>query len=152
MKKALAFAALLIPAATPFAGDHVYAPYPAVYTQECASCHVAFPPELLTAPGWSRLMAQLDKHFGTDASLDAKTRDSLAAFLADRASRRDKHAPTEPTARLTKTAWFVREHRGAQPPKSFSDCAACHTQADQADFRERGLKPGTGRRHHRERD
>ena len=152
MKTALAFAALLVPAAGALAGDHVYGPLPTLYTQECASCHVAYPPQLMTAPGWARLVAQLDQHFGADASLDAKTRDSIAALLADRASTRDKHAPTEATARLTKTAWFQREHGKAQPPKgSFAECGACHTQADQADYRERGLRSGV-RSHRRERD
>ncbi len=152
LKTAFVFAALLVPAAGALAGGHAYGPFAALYTQECASCHVAYPPQLMTAPGWSRLMAQLDKHFGTDASLDAKTRDSIAALLADRASTRDKHATTDASARLTKTAWFQREHGKAAPPKnSFADCGACHTQADQGQYSERGLKSGV-RMHHRERD
>ncbi|MGZ8268326.1 MAG: diheme cytochrome c, partial [Burkholderiales bacterium] len=35
---------------------------------ECSSCHVAYPPKLLSAQTWRRLMGGLDKHFGTDAS------------------------------------------------------------------------------------
>jgi cytochrome c553 len=141
MKNALALAALLIPAAVAFAGDHVYAPYPALYTQECASCHVAYPPELMTAAGLARVLSQLDQHFGADASLDARTRDSIAALLAERASTRGKHAPAEASARLTKTSWFVREHRKAQPPKSsFADCNACHARAEKADYRHHGKR------------
>ena len=38
---------------------------------ECGSCHLAYPPELLPASSWRRIMAGLDRHFGADASLDA---------------------------------------------------------------------------------
>ena len=43
------------------------------YQQECAACHVAFPPGMLPADSWRRLMNDLPRHFGTDASLDAAT-------------------------------------------------------------------------------
>ena len=123
------------------AEGHVYGAFPELYKQECASCHTAYPPELMTASGWKQLMGQLDRHFNADASLDAKTRVSIAGFLAARASGREKHAPTEATGRLTKTAWFVREHgKKASPGTPLSDCAACHTNAENADYSERSLK------------
>jgi hypothetical protein len=126
-------------ASTTFAGEHVYAPYTELYVRECASCHLAYPPELMTAPGWKRVMSQLDRHFGSDASLDTPTRDGVAAFLAQRASSREKHA------RISKTVWFVREHGTAPPPKiSFANCSACHTRAEQADFNERSLRLPAG--------
>ena len=40
---------------------------------ECGSCHAAFPPALLTAPAWRQVMGALDRHYGADASVDAKT-------------------------------------------------------------------------------
>ena len=46
---------------------------PAVYTQECGSCHLAFPPNLLPKASWQSVMHGLDKHYGSDASLDAAT-------------------------------------------------------------------------------
>ena len=46
------------------------------YQQECAACHLAYPPGLLPAASWQRLMSNLPRHFGTDASLDAATEDS----------------------------------------------------------------------------
>lgn len=146
MKKYLNGIVLLAAAGSAGAGNHVYAPYPEAYVRECASCHVAYPPELLTQAGWKQVMNQLDRHFGVDASLDRKTTDELAAFLAGRASTRDKNAPAEATARLTRTAWFMREHRGAAGAKTtFSDCAACHRDAASGDFSERGLRATTNR-------
>lgn len=140
MKKHLIAIGLFSMAGVASADNHVYAPYPEVYGRECANCHVAYPPELLTQAGWKQVMARLDKHFGVDASLDRKTADELSAFLASRASTRDRNAPTEATARLTRTSWFVREHRGAAAKTSFSDCASCHRDAANGDFSERGLR------------
>ena len=36
------------------------------YQIECAACHLAYPPELLSAASWQRLMTRLPSHFGTD--------------------------------------------------------------------------------------
>jgi hypothetical protein len=33
-----------------------------IYKQECAACHLAYPPGLLPARSWSRIMSGLDKH------------------------------------------------------------------------------------------
>ena len=46
---------------------------PNAYTQECAACHTAYPPGLLPAASWNRVVTGLDKHCGTDAALDAAT-------------------------------------------------------------------------------
>lgn len=152
--KFLLLTATLLAATTAFAGSHAYGPYPAAYVEECASCHVAYPPQLLTAPGWQRVMAQLDKHYGVDASVDPKRRVAIADFLQRSASTRDKHAPTEAGAqlpRLTRTTWFAREH-GATPPAktAFADCAACHTAAEHGDYAERGIKLPAGWRRGRD--
>jgi mono/diheme cytochrome c family protein len=33
-----------------------------LYKQECAACHMAYPPGLLPARSWTRIMSGLDKH------------------------------------------------------------------------------------------
>lgn len=110
MKRLLMVGIAGIIASSVWAGEHRYGPYPVLYGKECASCHVAYPPELMTASGWRQVMQQLGKHYGTDASLDAGPQAEITAFLERQASRRAKHAPTEASARLTRTNWFVHEH------------------------------------------
>lgn len=95
------------------------------YQAECGSCHVAFPPRLLPPQSWDRLMARLERHFGTDASLDDATRRDISAFLAQNAGRRA--APAGEAPRITQTAWFLKEHRKANT-KNPADCAACHRE------------------------
>lgn len=125
-----------------------YGPYPAYYVSECGSCHVPYPPQRLTQAGWETQIANLKQHFGTDASVDAPASRDILSYLVVNAAWKDKNAPTEPTARMTKTRWFVKEH-GARPPKgvSFSNCTACHTQADKGNYSEQTLKTPAGWRH-----
>ncbi|MCD0418700.1 diheme cytochrome c [Rubrivivax sp. JA1024] len=121
------------------------APLPA-YEQECGgSCHIAYPAGMLPAESWKRLMAGLDQHYGSDASIDAATRASIAAWLDANASRRARTAP--PEDRITRSAWFERKHdevRAAvwkrKAVGSPANCAACHPRAEQGDFEEDDVK------------
>lgn len=119
----------------------------AKWQAECGACHVAFPPRLLPAASWREMMSGLDKHFGTDASLDAPTAREIGAFL-DKQSGGGKHAsPAKPVLRITDTSWFKREHdevpaRVWKNPqvKSPSNCAACHLQAERGNYSERNIR------------
>lgn len=129
------------------------APLPTVYKQECASCHQAYPPGLLSQQAWTRQLASLDKHFGVDASLDAAAVAEISAWLLPQAAA-GKYAQPSPHDRITTSAWFVREHREIGPvdgPKASavwrhplirqaSNCLACHPGAEQQDFREERLR------------
>jgi hypothetical protein len=117
------------------------------YATECASCHLAYPPGLLPAPSWQRVMKTLPKHYGVDASLDAATVQEITAWLSANAAtdRRLREAP--PDDRITRSSWFVREHDEVSDAtwkrpaiKSASNCAACHTGADKGDFSERHVR------------
>lgn len=117
----------------------------ATWQAECGSCHVAYPPSLLPAESWRAVMAGLDKHFGVDASVDAKTAAEIGAFLERNAGR--GRSATKPVLRITETAWFRHEHDeiGAavwKSPKvkSPSNCAACHHGAEQGNFSEHDVR------------
>jgi hypothetical protein len=136
-----ALAAILLTGTT-FAGDHRYPLSPA-YVAECGSCHVAYPPALMSAPAWATTMQELGKHFGSDASLDAKSQREISQWLQTQASTRDKHAITGKAPRLTESSWFRKEHRNLSLPAkttSIAQCNACHTRAEQGDFGEASLK------------
>lgn len=122
----------------------------AAYKAECAACHVAYPPALLPAESWQRLMGGLDKHFGVDASLDAATTQAIGDWLASRAGtyrkvQRERTAP--PQDRITRSAWFVREHDEVPRAtwqradvRSPANCSACHRQADQGLYDEHDIR------------
>ena len=112
-----------------------------VYKQECAACHMAYPPGMLPASSWSRMMTRLDQHYGTDASLDAAMVRQIGTWLEAHAGtyKRVREAPHQD--RISQSAWFERKHRDVEPAVwkraavgSRANCMACHTRADQGDF------------------
>ncbi len=122
------------------------------WKEECGSCHIAFPPQLLTAGNWRKLMAGLDKHFGADAAMDAKDAQVVLEFLQGNAAKSARNSA--PSFRISDTPWFTREHSeisrrtwSSPAVKSRSNCTACHVKAEQGDWSERGIKvPGGLRR------
>lgn len=104
------------------------------YLKECGACHLAFPPSMLPAASWRRMMGELDRHFGQDAALDEPTRTRLEGWLASQAGRPREEAGGAPQ-RITGLAWFTHEHRRAAAAashpavRSLANCAACHGDA-----------------------
>ena len=136
------------------AGDHAYRVDHPAYRAECgSSCHLPYPPALLDAASWRAVTGGLDKHFGTDASLDAAARADILRLLESNAGRRDTSAGGKPLLRITETPKFLKEHRKEVPAeilrrpdvKTFANCAACHTGADKGDYSERGIRVPGGR-------
>jgi mono/diheme cytochrome c family protein len=120
---------------------------PPVYLQECASCHTAYPPGMLPARSWRRILDGLERHYGTDASVDAATLHKIDAWLQAHAATAGRAAEAPPEDRITRAAWFVREHRKIDPAvwklasvKSAANCAACHGAADRGRFDENELR------------
>ena len=135
-----------------------------LYLDECGACHLAYPPGLLPAQDWSRIMDNLDNHFGDDASLDAESTSLIRTYVLEHAASPNAggHAKafaagdpsTESLPRITQTRYFKREHH--EIPKkwvtenadvgSFSNCNACHKDADKGIFDEdRVIIPNLGR-------
>lgn len=138
---------LLILAHEATAGGKLATPPNERWRAECASCHIAYPPPLLPAQSWKRVMSGLDRHFGTDASLDPAVAAQIEAYLErySGSTRRARAAPD--SLRITETDWFVHEHDEVPPAawkqpaiKSAANCAACHTTAEQGDFRKRNIR------------
>jgi hypothetical protein len=121
----------------------------AKWESECGACHVAYPARYLPAESWRAIMSGLDKHFGSNASLDSADIKEITAFLEKNAdTRRKSHeASGKPLLRITETRWFRSEHREVSDHtwknpkvKSRANCGACHTKADSGDFNERNVK------------
>jgi hypothetical protein len=113
------------------------------YAKECGSCHVAFPPHLLPAASWTKLMDALDRHFGENAELDAEAQAAIERWLLARAG--GARAGKTPL-RVTETDPFHREHQkvsgaAVRPSiRSMANCAACHPGAERWDFEEDRVK------------
>ncbi|HPY39173.1 MAG TPA: diheme cytochrome c [Thiolinea sp.] len=119
----------------------------ATWKAECSACHMAYPPGLLPASSWQAMMGSLDKHFGTDASLDETALKEILPFLEANAAPEPKKAIAEPVLRITETSWFKRQHDEISSAtwknpkiKSASNCIACHSQAEQGSFDEDSVR------------
>ena len=114
---------------------------------ECGACHFAYPPRFLPAESWRAIMTGLDKHFGSNASLDAESANEITAFLEKNASTKKHDASGKPLLRITETRSFKSEHREVAARiwklpkvKSPANCGACHTKAESGDFNEDNVK------------
>ncbi len=119
----------------------------ALWKTECGACHAAYPPRMLPAESWHAVMSGLDKHFGSNAGLDAASAKEITAFLEENASTKGREASGKPLLRITETREFKSEHdevaaRDWKNPKvkSPANCGACHTQAESGDFSEHNVK------------
>jgi hypothetical protein len=119
----------------------------AKWSSECGACHFAYPPRFLPAESWRAIMSGLDKHFGSNASLDAESANEITAFLEKNADRKARVSSGKPMLRITETRWFKSEHREVAARdwknpkvKSPANCGACHTKAETGDFSERNVK------------
>ena len=121
--------------------------YPAQYVQECGSCHVPYPQGLLPRESWQRIMTGLVHHFGADASLEPAQARAIADWLQANAGRSRRNEGQPPEDRITRSAWFVREHREVRPDswkraavRSASNCSACHPRAAEGAFDEHDIR------------
>jgi hypothetical protein len=149
----LAFSALLLTRAQA-GGRHFFPPVTdPVVKEECGSCHMAFAPSMLPALSWQRMMGELDKHFGDNASLDAATTEKITNYLVAHAGDASgQHYSSKwlkgvalgaTPQRITELPKWVREHRKVpdwewrqKEVRTKANCIACHSAAEQGYYDE----------------
>lgn len=136
----------------------------ALYAKECGSCHFSYPPGLLPARSWAKLMGNLADHFGDNAELPKEDAAAITGYLVKNAADRsgfqrsqriaDSLSAKEVPMRITQVPYIISKHdeipsrlvAGNPKVKSLSHCAACHTRAERGSFREGEINiPGYGR-------
>lgn len=89
--------------------------------QQCADCHILYPPQMLPQRSWAAILEQLADHFGDNATVPGAARSRIAAYLAANAA--DGPATTGrgklymsgladdvTPARITVTPWWNQIH------------------------------------------
>lgn len=117
---------------------------PAAYAEDCGACHTAYHPSVLTAAGWTRVMGDLEDHFGENASLDPETTATLTAWLTRNAAEtwdtkaaalaRRLPADAPPALSRGETWKHIHEDLDAavfdlRAVGSKANCSACHQDA-----------------------
>lgn len=142
------------------ANDEAIFPMPAgkTYVDECGSCHTAYAPGLLPARSWRKMMGELDRHFGEDASLTEpqllEITKSLEMLAADgnhanmRMHRINSAIPgNSAPQRISETGYFKFMHDEVRPSiwkrkkiGSLANCIACHPRANEGQYSERDIR------------
>jgi len=119
---------------------------PASYQAECSSCHMAYQPALLPANDWRKLMAGLNEHFGSDATVDPKNGAEINAFLERNGGDPKRLGSAGTPPRITQTRHFTHHHHEVPPKfwrdprvKSAANCEACHSAAAKGNYSEHDI-------------
>ena len=124
------------------------------YLKECGECHFAYPPGLLPARSWEKLLNAdaLKSHFGDNAELDKDALQAIHDYAVENAADKSFYkrsrkiavatAEGEAPLRITEVRYIKRKHKdipekmvkGNKDVKSLSQCNKCHTQADKGVF------------------
>jgi cytochrome b len=129
----------------------------ALWREECGSCHLPFYPSLLPSRSWTRMLAEQDRHFGTDLGLDEPTRAALLVFLKANAAERhlteaglkidNSLSPNAAPLRITETPYWLKKHREitdadwrSPQVKSKANCDVCHLDALDGTFEDGAMR------------
>lgn len=129
-----------------------------LYKKECASCHFGYAPGLLPQKSWEYIMANLQNHYGSDASLDESEHKDLLEYILANSS--DKAMEYKRSAKITKSLqpgvlyesitqipYHIKKHKDIQKwmitqkeVKSLSNCIACHKKAEQGIYGKKSIE------------
>jgi cytochrome b len=133
---------------------------PPAYKKECGSCHMAFPPNALPEKSWKIMMADLQDHFGDDASIEESARIEIEDFLVRNSAERSLEEASikfirsigkdDPPRRITDIRYWKEKHGSIRKDlyqretiKSKINCVACHKWAEYGSFEDSDIRiPG----------
>lgn len=125
------------------------------FQTECGDCHEVYHPSLLPRASWTNMMANLDNHFGEDASLRPKTVVAITAYLSahaaeawdTEASNRFRNVLPDAPNQISATPYWVRKHDEIAPEifkrkgvGGKSHCKSCHRDAATGRFDDQNIK------------
>ena len=112
-----------------------------VFVEECASCHIIYPPHLLPKNAWNKIMDNLEEHFGDDASIDKDSNKIIREYLLKNSAQNSKKQVSinvlntyiEEIA-ISENKYWKDVHKNLEKSlfkskkvKTKSNCKACHT-------------------------
>ena len=108
------------------------------FAHECAQCHTLYAPFMQTSDKHEKIMANLENHFGDDASIDDETNEKILEFLRQNSAEKSdskwaiKFAKNDDIA-ITSSPFWQKAHENLDKEifkrdkiKSKANCAACH--------------------------
>jgi mono/diheme cytochrome c family protein len=124
----------------------VSVPIPAFtpYNQQCNVCHFAYPPGMLPAASWKKLMDAMPQHFTSQVMINIDTQEEISNWLQAHASTFPLVAEEPPQQRITQSAWWTKIHMNnpkvsaavwKKPSVSNgASCVTCHQAAANGEY------------------
>lgn len=126
------------------------------YQEECGACHFAYQPELLPSASWTKILANLEDHFGEAVELDPDSKAIIASYLqsnaadkssAKRAVKIMRSVGQQVPPRITEIQYIKEKHHEISADvlkrkaiESLSNCSACHVNAERGIYDEDDVK------------
>lgn len=120
------------------------------YQKSCGTCHFAYPPGLLPARSWLKIIDGPNAHPGGDFAMEARVKAEVKSFLvknsaekghAKRAKKILASLGGETPVRISEIAYIKDKHRKVTPDVfarktigSRANCIACHKGAENGIF------------------
>lgn len=127
-----------------------------LFVNECGACHTLYPPSLLPKRSWALMMADLENHFGDDASLERPAQQSILAYLLKNAAENStseaslkivQSMQNQDIIAITQTPFWKKTHREIDNAyfesaeiKSRANCKACHSDVEEGLFEDSSIK------------
>jgi len=136
-------------------------PLVAEYKEECGACHFPFSPNLLPRRSWVRMMAELENHFGEDASIDEEEAREILDYLKGGETSQTEAAyylladigPEETPQEISKLPFWKKTHEGIRESVyarkdigSKINCGACHQYAFYGSFEDEHIAIPEGKK------
>ncbi|MCF6206559.1 MAG: cytochrome b/b6 domain-containing protein [Sulfurovum sp.] len=114
------------------------------FYNECGSCHMIYPPNLLPKKSWIAMMKDLENHFGDDASIDDSLNHSILAFLIKKSAENSTSQASlnilkslkdvnKTVIAISKTPYWDEAHKdvddelfNSEQVLSKANCKVCH--------------------------
>lgn len=129
-----------------WAQAQVSVPIPAFtpYTQQCNVCHFAYPPGMLPAASWKKLMDDMPQHFTGLVMINIDTQNDISQWLQTHAGTFAPVAEEPPQNRITQSLWWQKIHmNNSKLPAAMwkkpsvakgSSCVTCHQNAAKGEY------------------
>ena len=126
------------------------------YRETCGECHFAYQPDLLPSASWSKILDQLDDHFGEEIEVDSDTIKTISEYLKTNGAENSlsrlskkimRSLAKQVPMRITDIPYIRREHHELDPAVfkresigSLANCIACHITAEKGIYDDDNVK------------
>ncbi len=121
-----------------------------VFKAQCGECHFAYQPELLPSASWTKILENLDDHFGDAVELDDDAKQIISVYLKSKGAEKSsaeiavkimRSLRNQIPMRITDIPYMRDKHHEIsakilkrESVGSLSNCEACHTMAENGNY------------------